>query len=659
MNRKRLGSTARAGQPSAGHRPSPLRHSRRSALALAHWGLAAALLGGCLEDEPTEPPEPCGTAASGCSQRQHCDRVAAPARCVCDEGYTGSRCDQCALGYTSSGGSCVAQPIDCREGPCGSRGRCSTDQSGDDICICDQEYTGQRCANCTDGFQDHDRDGICRPACGVADVFCPGNRVCSDVTGAAICLCEEGYTGDSCSECAEGYRELPTGNGCVPTCKAAEVRCSEFATCVERVSGAVCECLPGWGGANCDQCALGYSQTSGGNCATPVPLEATLLTLVEQLDHQLLAALTPPSWDLKVLVPIQGELADIAWDVDDQTLYGVNAEELVRVAPATGELTRVGTTSPVRGETLTYDSERQLLYVGTTAEVLSVDPSSGEVTTLIERGARALAYDPGEDRLLGLEWASSAARAVRFDVDLDSLEITERGGLADTRPLIDLGLAVDPVVERPYLVGAIASTPTDALVAYCKRAAAAVGSEVDGSTVAGTYGQQVGPGEALVLDDAGTDPRLLVYGSEGNAPDEPATLEIATAHPDAVVCIVTREQPLRIVVDANARFRTLVVVSETNNLQLEIPDAFEAQSAMPIHIHVQGGSASLDVPADLGTLYEDEAWEQLGLGYLSLGEAANPIPTLTLLDWDSGAGVARNLSSPPLTGGLTSYSEGE
>ena len=634
---------------------APLGPGRRLGTHMRPVVLVLLVLGACMEEGSSDAPQPCGTATSGCGDRQHCDRVAAPPRCVCDEGYAGASCNDCALGYTASGRACVAQPLDCRDSPCGSRGDCTSSRDGDDVCLCDEAYTGQRCANCADGFQDNDRDGICRAACGVADVACTGRRVCSDVTGTAICLCENGYTGDACSECAEGYRELPSAHVCVPTCEAIELECSEFATCVEGAFGAVCECLPGWGGENCEECALGYSQTSNGDCAAPIPGDATFLTLVETLDRQLLAALTAPSWELQVIVPIQGRLADIAWDSDDRQLYGVSADGLVRVSTSTGELTNVSTGDSLAAEALTYDPERQLLYAGSSSKIVSFDPATGDIETLVERGAQAVTYDPDDDRLLALEWASTATTPVRFDIDLDLLVVTERGPIADTRPMVDVAIAVDPTVERPYLAGEIVSGPTEALAEYCRRASAAVGSDASGSTVAGTYGQNATPGETLVLDDSGMDPRLVVYGSEGNAPDEPATLEVATTHPDAIVCSGTREQPLRIAVDEAARFRALIVVTETNNIELVVPETYEPTTATPIHVHVRGGSASLTVPEDLGFFYDDDAWEALGVGYLPAEATGEAVPTFMLLDWDSGATVSRTLSSPPLTGALASY----
>jgi hypothetical protein len=66
----------------------------------------------------------------------------------------------------------------------------------------------------------------------------------------------------------------------------------------------------------------------------------------------------------------------------------------------------------------------------------------------------------------------------------------------------------------------------------------------------------------------------------------------------------------------------------------------------------------LSVPEELGVLYDDEAWAELGVGYFPADAIVGATPTLLLLDWDSGAGVPRTLSSPRLTGALTSYPEG-
>lgn len=614
--------------------------------------LGALLVAGCADDSSPDAPEACGTAASGCGTYEHCDRVAAPPRCVCDEGYTGSSCSSCASGYTQSGGRCIPVAVSCQDGPCGTRGDCRTSSGGEDVCVCDEGYIGARCVNCADGYQDNDQDGQCEPACGVADLACTGRRTCSDATGSALCLCENGYVGDTCSDCAPGYREILSTHSCVPTC--SELVCSADSTCVEGPTGAACECAPGWGGERCDECALGYSVTANGDCSKPIPLGTAFLTLVEAQDRQFLAAAVAPSFAVEVLVPIQGTLRGLAQDPAG-SLYGLTEDALVRVDPNSGALTPLSTDTPLAAQSLTFDPVRQVVYAGSSTSIVSIDLADGAVTEVAPRGAGALAYDAEEDRLLAFEWSAGATVPARFDVDLTTSTVTERGPLADTTPLTATALALDPVTERPYLLGTVPETDSERLSRYCQDAAFALGTDASGSLVAGAFGET--GDETLVLDDAGTDPRLVIYGSTGDASSAPTTLEVATRHPDAVVCIVTREQPLRVAVDAEARLRLLLLVTETNNVELIVPESYAPSTPTPIHVHVRGGSASLTVPAELGLAHDDAAWADLGLGYLTDGERQGTA-RLAIVDWESGASSSRTLTTPALVGALTAYPEG-
>ncbi len=55
---------------------------------------------------------------------------------------------------------------------------------------------------CATGFQDHDGDGECAPACGAGS--CGRFGACDDQSGSVMCACEDGHTGSRCDECARG-----------------------------------------------------------------------------------------------------------------------------------------------------------------------------------------------------------------------------------------------------------------------------------------------------------------------------------------------------------------------------------------------------------------------------------------------------------------------
>lgn len=76
-----------------------------------------------------------------------CD--AGPAEC--DPGYAGLDCSVCDVGYVMlSDHACVADP--CTPGPCGDHGECTADdQTGAARCLCEEGFAGARCDACAEG----------------------------------------------------------------------------------------------------------------------------------------------------------------------------------------------------------------------------------------------------------------------------------------------------------------------------------------------------------------------------------------------------------------------------------------------------------------------------------------------------------------------------
>jgi sialate O-acetylesterase len=56
---------------------------------------------------------------------------------------------------------------------------------------------GAGCTTCASGFQDNDGDGLCAPACGSES--CSDHGECDDNTGDAICTCRPDFTGEDCA----------------------------------------------------------------------------------------------------------------------------------------------------------------------------------------------------------------------------------------------------------------------------------------------------------------------------------------------------------------------------------------------------------------------------------------------------------------------------
>ncbi len=177
--------------------------------------------------------------------------------CTCDVGYAGDDCSDCAEGYQDNDidGSC---DLACTATTCSGHGTC-IDFDGPARCACTAAYTGAACADCADGFQDLDDDGTCAPACG--DATCTGHGDCEDATGTAVCSCDTGYDGADCADCAAGYQDNDDDGRCARSCQAST--CSGHGTCSDTSGITVCTCDSGFNGADCSGCATGYQDRDG------------------------------------------------------------------------------------------------------------------------------------------------------------------------------------------------------------------------------------------------------------------------------------------------------------------------------------------------------------------------------------------------------------
>lgn len=73
---------------------------------------------------------------------------------------------------------------------------------------CPTGMAGTACTDCAPGFQDDDGDGFCALGCdatGGEALECGSAGTCDDSTGSRECLCDEGYAGSTCGECAAEY----------------------------------------------------------------------------------------------------------------------------------------------------------------------------------------------------------------------------------------------------------------------------------------------------------------------------------------------------------------------------------------------------------------------------------------------------------------------
>uniref|UniRef100_A0A674ETI2 Laminin, beta 2 (laminin S) n=1 Tax=Salmo trutta TaxID=8032 RepID=A0A674ETI2_SALTR len=179
--------------------------------------------------------------------------------CNCNQGYTGSRCEQCAPGYygnpSQPGGRC--QPCRCsnnidmsdldacdrRTGECK---KCLYNTEGPDCGVCKSGYYGdasrRNCRKCTCSFL-----GTEHTQCTARD-----ECVCQRATGQ--CQCLPNTIGLTCDHCKPNYWNLASGQGC-EACgcdpnNAVNSACNEFT--------GKCQCRDGFGGKTCTDCQEHY-----------------------------------------------------------------------------------------------------------------------------------------------------------------------------------------------------------------------------------------------------------------------------------------------------------------------------------------------------------------------------------------------------------------
>nr|XP_004652732.2 laminin subunit beta-4 [Jaculus jaculus] len=181
-------------------------------------------------------------------------------QCECKPHVVGRCCDKCSAGSYSLG------PHGCHECHCHPEGSKNTvcDQITGQ-CPCHEEVAGRRCDRCLAGYFGFPRCLPC-PCHGFAEL-------CDADTGSCL-NCGGFTTGRNCERCIDGYYGNPSlGQSCRP-CPCPDVPSSSqyFAhSCYQNPwsSAVTCNCLQGYAGVQCGECAPGFygnPRVSGQRC---------------------------------------------------------------------------------------------------------------------------------------------------------------------------------------------------------------------------------------------------------------------------------------------------------------------------------------------------------------------------------------------------------
>jgi hypothetical protein len=516
-------------------------------------------------------PIDCAVEPEVCGLHGACVDAAGSDECACEALYEGRLCDRCQSGYQDKDADGVCRPT-CAEAKldCEAPSRCS-DEGGTAVCECPIGYTGDDCSRCALGYRDSGT--ACVPTCAATSIGCSSNQICVDSPTGARCECAEGYGGFDCESCAEGYLQDPTTGTCLPSCEASTASCGPHGTCDDSVGFARCVCELGYAGAGCKDCAPAFEEDSDEETCERNPTASESLVMTGAFEgRSVLATLDPTSGSALPLVEL--DVSGVSSGAEAQTLF-VNDSGLV----STYSLATGNTEDAVKGSgavgPLTWDAATERLYaLGGSPDfpLLSIDPATKTVVELFDTelaGAADLAFDSANQRVLVL-------RDSLFAVSLADGAVSELSAL----PPATVGIEVSELGELIALSATDAEEAASRVQA-CRATARSL--DLPGyASATGRFVAPDSDEDSVSLASATADQlEVLSYLGRGGA--APRTLEISADNPDAFLCLALEEGTL-VRVTAEARFRALVIYAADAPVELELEEGFTDAGAPKIFL---------------------------------------------------------------------------
>ncbi|XP_061621466.1 laminin subunit alpha-5 isoform X2 [Phyllopteryx taeniolatus] len=184
----------------------------------------------------------------------------------CQHHTTGVNCERCVLAYYRAPGTPLDSPEACAPCDCESPFTDGTCEDMTGRCFCKENYTGDNCDQCADGFVNFpecypafpmypsNNNGEAKPAGEIINCECSAagtiDNSCRPDPQSRTCVCKPGFTGDHCDTCAAGFHGL----NC-QACQCSGPGCLD-GSCDTLMGHGVCRI--GFHGYHCDHCAPGY-----------------------------------------------------------------------------------------------------------------------------------------------------------------------------------------------------------------------------------------------------------------------------------------------------------------------------------------------------------------------------------------------------------------